>query len=97
MKFVGQSLTFGSYGVLLANPYVEYYTVPSGGVSAGTQITIPNSRTYTTGTSMLMVFRDGVKQEPGSDYTETSSTTVSFTYDLPSGSRITFLIFRSAA
>jgi len=72
--------------------YRETYTAPSD-ITAGTSITIPNGRSYSVGENNLMVYVNGVLQTKNEEYTEDSSTSISFTYDLPSGAIIDFVIF----
>ena len=63
-------------------------TVLSSAVSAGTAITVPE---HATGQGLLLVWHNGILCSPGSDgqYTDESSTTVKFLYDIPAGDTIT--------
>lgn len=70
--------------------YHEFYTVPPGGIAAGTAITIPNGRSYEN--DKLIVFRDRLVQYPNDDYVRTSPTQVTFNYNLPEGSKLYFII-----
>jgi len=55
-------------------------------------ITIPNSKSYVIGSNKLLVFVNGDLQFPTDDYTEFSTTSIKFTYDLPIGAKILFYI-----
>lgn len=81
-----------SSDLMSATTYREKYIVPATGILAGTSITIPNGRSYVIGSNRLLVFVDGWLQELTDDYTEGTTTTVKFTYDLPEGARISFVI-----
>lgn len=50
----------------------------TGNLTANTNYTIPNSRTYTMGNKELNVFVDGIAQRVGTDYTEVSTTQIKF-------------------
>jgi hypothetical protein len=57
-------------------------------VSGSTVLTIP---LYTTGTQGLLVFKNGLLQELGVDYTETDNTTVTMASPFSSGDYVTIL------
>ena len=63
-------------------------TVAASTISAGTAITVP---THAVGQGLLRVFHNGVLCEAGSgaQYTDESSTTIKFLYDIPAGDVIT--------
>lgn len=63
-------------------------------VTQGTQITIPNSKTYEVQETQLLVFRDGMLMSLGQseDYTENTSSSIKFNYDLPQGVILIFII-----
>lgn len=66
-----------------------------GPITAGTPVTIPNANTYTLGSGANMdVFVNGQLMVWGAseDYTETSTTQVTFTFTIPANSNITYLI-----
>lgn len=65
-----------------------------GPISAGTPITLPGGQTY-TGVE-LEVYLNGDRIEDVIDYTFTSSTEVTFTFDVEVRDRIRFRIDRSA-
>ena len=54
----------------------------TGDIDDGTPVTIPNSRTYYVGSDTLDVYLNGQLLTITRDYTETSSTQVTFTEDL---------------
>lgn len=70
----------------------EKYIVPPGGLASSVSITIPNAKTYVLATNRLQVFRDGWLQDLIDDYLEVTTSTINFTYDLPEGTKITFII-----
>lgn len=77
----------------------EEYTIPSTGLAKDTDLTIPNSKTYTTGTKSLQVIRDGILQKldtsstaKDKDYWEVSTTQIKFNYNLPPDSIVEFVI-----
>lgn len=75
----------------------EDYSVTSP-ITSGTPITIPNSRYYASGLNRLQVGLNGVLQQrhwalTGADYREMSTTSVAFSYALPTGSVVNFTIF----
>ena len=55
-------------------------------LAAGTSYTVP---AYAVGTGALMVFLDGILCNAGVEYVEESSTTISFTSDIPLDIEIT--------
>ena len=55
-------------------------------LSAGTAYSVP---AYAVGTGALMVFLDGILCNAGIEYVEESSTTITFTSDIPLGIEIT--------
>ena len=63
-------------------------TVLQSAVSAGTAITVPQ---HVVGQGLLMVYHNGVLCSPGSggQYTDETSTTIKFLYDIPAGDTIT--------
>lgn len=73
----------------------ELYTVPTGGITAGTAITIPNNKTYVLGSNRLIVVRDRQTQIPTIDYTESTTNSIKFTYDIPTGTLVEFIIFNA--
>jgi len=81
--------------------YREIITVvssPSGGnqiaaTTAGTAITLPNSGSYSS--DELQVNLDGELLQPVLDYTETSSTQVTFLFDLELDDVLEFIIERN--
>lgn len=83
--------------LMSSTAYREKYVVGAGGLVALTDITIPNSRTYVLGTNRLLVFRDGILQDLVDDYNEVSATSIEFVYDLPAGSKVTFVILSAGA
>lgn len=71
----------------------ELYTAPTGGIKTGTAITIPNNKTYVMGSNRLIVVRDRQMQIPTIDYTESTTNSIKFTYDIPTGTLVEFIIF----
>lgn len=59
-------------------------------------VTIPDSASYLVGKGNLMVYRNGVLQVLGENYTEASTTTVSFVINLRKDDEITFVIGKQA-
>ena len=55
-------------------------------LAAGTPYTVPS---YTVGSGALLVFLDGILCNVGVEYNELSSTTISFTSDIPLDIEIT--------
>ena len=68
---------------IAAGPDSTYQTATAG----QTVFTVP---VYYPGTSSLKVYIDGVKQNPGTAYTETNSTTVTFSEGLHVGALVEF-------
>ena len=66
----------------------------NGPVTAGTPVTLPNSKTYTS--DELEIYLDGDRLVSVFDYTHNTTTTVTFTFELVVGDRIRFRIDRSA-
>jgi len=66
----------------------------NGPIAAGTPITLPNSKTYTS--DELEVRHDGWRLTKLLDYNTASSTTVTFTFQIKVGERINFRIDRGA-
>lgn len=66
----------------------------NGPITAGTPVTLPNSRTYVG--DELEVYLDGDRLKPVFDYNYNSSTTVTFTFELKAGDVIRFRIDRNA-
>lgn len=60
--------------------------------TSGQTIFTLSGLTYAPGTSTLMVFVDGVNKYIGTDYTETNSSTVTFTSGVTVGAKVKFLI-----
>jgi hypothetical protein len=69
--------------------FTETY-IATGSEGATPTITIPNAKTYNTGTDELMVFREGNLMVVDIDYTETSSTSVTLTGGLVTDEKIMF-------
>ena len=66
-----------------------------GPITSGTPVTIPNANTYTLGSGVNMdVYVNGQLMVFGGteDYTETSTTQVTFNFTIPAGSNITYII-----
>lgn len=61
-------------------------TVLQAAVPAGTAITVPE---HAVGQGLLMVYHNGVLCDAGAQYTDETSLTIKFTYDLPAGDTIT--------
>jgi len=80
-------------GSPITSTFYREVTTLSTEVVAGTAVTIPNSRTYTVGANKLLVFVNGLLQYITDDYTESSTTAVTFTMDLPANTKILFQIF----
>lgn len=89
--------TAGSQQVSFGN--ITNYSIQREVVTLSTPIaqdsayTLPNGLTYTPGANNLVIYVDGIKriQDKGAttyDYAETSSTTVTFHFDIPQGSII---------
>ena len=66
----------------------------NGPISAGTPVTLPDSKTYTG--EELEVYLDGGRLTSASDYTFDSTSTVAFTFELEVTDVIRFRIDRSA-
>lgn len=64
-----------------------------GPVTAGTHITLPNSKTYTG--DELQVYLNGIRMDDVLDYTHFSSTQIDFVFDLEVGDLIRFYIDRN--
>ena len=62
-------------------------------LTAGTNITLPNSQTYTG--DELQVYLNGIRLDNLYDYTTASSTEISFTFNLVAGDIIRFYIDRN--
>jgi hypothetical protein len=58
--------------------------------TAGQTVFNLGSGTYVPGTNSLRVFVDGISQNPGADYTETSASSVTFTTGRVAGQRVRF-------
>lgn len=56
----------------------EAYVQVTSDQSAGYIVTLPNAQTYTPGNNELQVFVNGEAQMLGLDYTETSTTSITF-------------------
>lgn len=69
----------------------EPYSVTSD-YSIGQVITIPNARSYTLGTNNLQVFCNRLLLQKDIDYTETSTTSVTFLIPLLTGDSLIFRI-----
>jgi hypothetical protein len=76
-----------SIGIIYNEVYIAGDDIPSS-----VPIVIPNSRSYIMNSNKLLVFVDGRLQVKGQDYFETSTTTISFNYDLAAGATISFII-----
>ena len=50
--------------------------------------TLPNGQTYNVGNFELLVIVDGIVQEVGMDYTESSNTTITFSKTINAGQTI---------
>jgi hypothetical protein len=61
-------------------------------LAAEIPIAIPNEKSYILGSNKLLVFLDGMLKYKTEDYTEVSSTQISFSFDIASGAKILFLI-----
>ena len=59
--------------------------------------TVINVRQYVMGVNTLAVFLNGVRQEAGADYTETTSTSYTFTFALAAGDRVISVIGQESA
>lgn len=66
----------------------------AGPISAGTPVTLPSGQTYTS--NELEMYLSGNRLIPVFDYSHTSSTSVSFTFQLIVGDVIRFRVDRSA-
>lgn len=66
----------------------DQYSVLSSNISSGSSWTLPGSMTYTLGVNALQVFVDGIRQTSGLDYTETSTTTITWQKNVNSGQKI---------
>lgn len=66
----------------------------NGPISAGTPITLPNSKTYTG--DELEVYLDGDRLISIFDYSYSSSTQIAFTFEIKPGDVIRFRIDRNA-
>lgn len=60
--------------------------VLASAVTAGTAITVPE---HSVGQGLLMVYHNGVLCESGAQYTDETSTTIKFLYNIPAGDTIT--------
>lgn len=74
--------------------------VTTGAFPSGTSITIPNGRTYVTGSRRLDVWAGGLYKFPDSgfnfrsnDYFEQNSTSIGFNFSLPSGIAVEWAIY----
>lgn len=80
------------------NDFVYDYIPPSGSRPQGTvtatagQTVFTVPFTYQTGTNMLNVYIQGIRQILGSNYNETNSTTVTFTESVPVGAKVQFCV-----
>ena len=66
----------------------------NGPITAGTNITLPLSQTYTG--DELQVFVNGLRLTDGFDYSTPNSTQISFTFNIVVNDLIRFFIDRSA-
>lgn len=78
---------------LFSTVTAELKTLTSG-LASTIPIEIPNGKTYIINTNTLLVFVDGVLRYRGAteDYTEISTNSIAFNYDLAEGAKILFLI-----
>lgn len=64
----------------------------NGPITSGTAITLPNSQTYNS--TELLLKLNGLSLTVGVDYTNTSTTQITFLYNLVVGDLIEFIITR---
>lgn len=76
------------------NRVLSYFNIDVD-LAIGAEVTLPNSTSYTIGTNSLLVFVDGILMDITSDYSEVSTTSVSFTNSLTVGQVITFIVYTS--
>lgn len=77
--------------------YDETYTVPGGGLTSGSPITLPASRTYTG--EELEIYLNGQRCNDGEDFQYVGvapRSQIQFTFDLNAGEKIRFRIDRGA-
>jgi len=65
----------------------------NGPISAGTPVSLPNSRAYTG--DELEIYLDGDRLYPAMDYNYSSSTEVEFTFEMKAGDVLRFRIDRA--
>ena len=68
-------------------------TSRSAVITAGTVWTVPS---YTMGDNSLAVFVNGLRCIKGQQYTEASSTTITFTFDVPTDFELTAIVTSSS-
>ena len=76
--------------------YDQLYTVPGGGITAGVNVTLPSSGTYTS--DELEVYLNGQRLREGADYSYIGSpprTQVAFTFNLLATEQVRFRVDRS--
>ena len=76
--------------------YDQVFTVGGGGLTAGTNITLPSSGTYTS--DELEVYLNGQRVKVSDDYNYVGSpprTQITFTFDLLAGEQVRFRVDRS--
>ena len=76
-------------GAILPSAYSGQVVTATAGQTVFTTTT-----TYTPGANSVLVFVNGLRMLPGSDYLETDANTVTFTSGLTSGDEVAFLIGR---
>ncbi len=74
--------------------YDQVYVVPGGGLTAGTNITLPSGQTYVS--ENLECYLNGARVKLGDDYTSTNSTQIAFTFDLLANEQVRFRVDRPA-
>jgi hypothetical protein len=72
----------------------SYSRTYGAGDSATTVFTTP---TYVLGNNSLLVYQDGILAKPTLDYTETSTTSITFATAPPSGAILSFVVSSSSA
>jgi hypothetical protein len=67
----------------------EIKTLDSEALS-GSEVILPNNKQYVTGSNGLSIYLNGILQYPPEEYIEIGSSSISFTYDVPTGAKILF-------
>lgn len=66
------------------------HSVTGVSLSAGTALAVPS---YTTGSDLLAVYFNGLLLSKGIEYTETSATSITFTFDITSSDEVKVIVF----